>query len=319
MSDYILSLDTSNYTTSAALLSKETGEVISKARLLKVDSGQKGLRQNDAVFLHNKNLPLILEELLKDKKIIAAGVSDKPRNVEGSYMPCFLVGTGFARAVSAALKLPLYYFSHQQGHVAAVLFGAGRLELLHEKIIAFHYSGGTTEALLFENGGEKITILGKTLDISAGQLIDRVGVMLGLSFPCGAELEKLALKAENKIKPKTCVNGRDINLSGLENFCKSLIAKGESKEEIAAFVINSVLKSLEAQTEDILKEYDCPLLYSGGVMSCSIIQKKMKNKFGGIFAPAEFSRDNAVGIAVLTADKTGVINDWMNKKSLFFR
>lgn len=301
MAEYVLGIDTSNYTTSAALYSKETGEMFSKTQLLHVEKGQKGLRQSDAVFLHNKNLPPLLEELLDGKSIKAVGVSDVPRRVTGSYMPCFLVGEGYARAVAAALQVPLYRFSHQQGHVVAALYGANRLDLIDNDLIAFHISGGTTECLSCENGGETITILGKTLDLSAGQLIDRTGVLLGLDFPCGSALEALALKSKNKIPPKKTVNGRNINFSGLENIVKTLFDNGEAYEEIAAFVLNSVLLAIETLTQEVRQDYSLPLIYSGGVMSCSILKNKLTEQFGGIFAPPEFSKDNAAGIAVLTS------------------
>ena len=145
-----LGIDTSNYTTSAALYNPEKGEIIQRKKLLPVKEGELGLRQSDAVFAHVKQLGEIVETLIDGNRyeIEAIGVSTRPRDIEGSYMPCFLVGDMVTKTLSSVLKTPRYEFSHQQGHIAAALFSAGRLDLMNEKFIAFHLSGGTTEALL---------------------------------------------------------------------------------------------------------------------------------------------------------------------------
>lgn len=187
-----LGIDTSNYTTSVAIYD---GENILKncKKLLPVKDGERGLRQSDAVFYHTNQLADVFDEAFDsfNGKLDAIAVSSRPRDVEGSYMPCFTVGVNSARILAKALKVPLYTVSHQAGHITAALYSAKKLELMNEKFIAFHVSGGTTEALLVQKGTENpldIEIIAKTLDLNAGQLVDRVGVMLGLHFPCGAEL-----------------------------------------------------------------------------------------------------------------------------------
>ena len=88
----ILGIDTSNYTTSAALLDLETGEVHQEKQLLPVKVGEVGLRQSDAVFHHTRQLPELLERLrpfLENNPVCGVSVSTRPRNVDGSYMPCF--------------------------------------------------------------------------------------------------------------------------------------------------------------------------------------------------------------------------------------
>ena len=180
-----LGIDTSNYTTSSALFDEEKREIIQQKKLLPVKEGELGLRQSDAVFAHVKQLGDIVEKLFSGKKynITAVGVSTRPRDIEGSYMPCFLVGDMVSKTVSSVLGVPRYEFSHQQGHIAAALYSAGRLDLLGEKFIAFHLSGGTTEILLADHG--ELTLLGGSLDLHAGQLVDRTGVYMHLPFPAG--------------------------------------------------------------------------------------------------------------------------------------
>ena len=201
---YFLGIDTSNYTTSASLYDSDSGEMLMKKKLLPVKEGECGLRQSDAVFHHVQQLPEITGELFSTftDKITAVGVSSRPRNVEGSYMPCFMVGLTAARIIAQTHRIPLYTFSHQEGHIAAALFSTKRIDLFEREFIAFHVSGGTTEGLCIRPGSKDIfdiTLAAKTLDLNAGQLIDRVGVMMGLKFPCGMELEKLAAENTEKI------------------------------------------------------------------------------------------------------------------------
>lgn len=303
-----LGIDTSNYTTSAALFDSEANTIIQSKKLLPVKAGELGLRQSDAVFAHVKQLGNMVQNVFDEyrEEITAIGVSTRPRDIDGSYMPCFLVGEMAANCLGAALKVPVLPFAHQQGHVAAALYSAGRLDLFRERFIAFHLSGGTTEALLVEPSAERIircTKIGGSMDLKAGQAVDRIGVMLGLPFPAGKYLEELALKSDRKFKIKPVMKGTECCLSGVENKCRKMLENGEKPEDIALFCLKSVEAALCGMTDATLSEYGkLPLVYAGGVMSNRIIRNTIENKYGGIFAKPEFSSDNAAGIAVLAAE-----------------
>ena len=308
---YTLGIDTSNYTTSVALYNSADNSVIQKKRLLPVKAGEIGIRQSDAVFHHTAALYQLLEELLEgfDGKIEAIGCSDRPREIEGSYMPCFTVGFGTAKSIAAVNSLPLYCFSHQQGHIAAAAYSANAACLLKERFVAFHVSGGTTEAVTVTPNDEKIVTcdyLCGSLDLKAGQAIDRVGRMLGLSFPAGMELEKLAQQCTQKVKTRPVIKEMDCCLSGLENQCAKMMQKGEAPSYIARFCLESVgaaiIKMTEAINDSVGK---LPLLYAGGVMSDKIIKDMIKSNFDCYFAKPEFSCDNAAGVAFLAAIKNG--------------
>ena len=299
-----LGIDTSNYTTSVALIDGDN-KVVQKKRLLPVKDGERGIRQSDAVFHHTKVYPELLEELLKDvlEPITAIGVSVTPTTEKGSYMPCFLVGESVATSLSSALKVPLFKFSHQQGHIAAALYSANKTELFNSKFIAFHVSGGTTDAVLCEaeNNTLKITPVASSNDLKAGQAVDRIGVKMGLLFPCGKELEKLALKSEKIYKNKIKLYDGDCSLSGLENKCLKMLENGESKEDTAKFLLTYIADTLSEMVKNIFSEYgELPLVFAGGVMSNSIIREIITSRFHAFFAEPEFSCDNAAGIAVLT-------------------
>lgn len=308
MCNFYLGFDTSNYTTSAALVdSRRT--FISERMILNIKQGERGIRQSDAVFHHTNQMPKVLESLFSsfDKKIDAVGCSVRPCDSEKSYMPCFLVGKNTAFAVSRAMNLPYYEFSHQVGHIAAALFSIDRFDLFEKKFLAFHVSGGTTQALLVEPSGEKIIktkLIASTLDLNAGQLVDRVGVMLGLKFPCGAELEKLALNSERNFKINVKLKGFDCCLSGIENQCIKMMNENQKKEDIALFCIENIKAVIFEMTKSLLNEYkNYEVVYAGGVMSNSLIKNYLSKTTGGNFAKRELSTDNSVGIAVLTGMK----------------
>ena len=304
-----LGIDTSNYTTSTALYNSETGEMKQSKRLLPVKKGELGLRQSDAVFHHTQQLSELFSSLMADvnEEIKAVAVSSRPRPVDGSYMPCFTVGLNSAQMLATALNVPLYTFSHQEGHISAALFSADMTEFFSKEFLAFHVSGGTTEGLLVKPNefcGFDIDLVAETLDLNAGQAVDRVGLMLDLQFPCGKELEKLALNFTENIKVKPCLKGANCCLSGVENICKKLLNEGKSKEYISAYCLKFIEETIFKMTEKLLEQYgDLPVVYAGGVMSNSIIQKNLKSKINCVFAKPEYSCDNSAGIAYLAYRK----------------
>ncbi len=305
----ILGIDTSNYTTSTALYNTENGVIVQSKQLLPVKKGELGLRQSDAVFHHTKQLPMMISSLLgnKDEMPDAIGVSVRPRNANGSYMPCFLCGEGLADSISAVNKIPVYKTSHQVGHILAALYSCNKLELINNKFIAFHVSGGTTDCLLVnpdEDEVIRINEIGTSLDLKAGQAVDRVGLMLGLDFPCGIQLEKLAEKSSMSYKVKPTLKDGDCCLSGIENKCRKMIDDGKKNEDVALFCLQYVYSSISGMTEYALEKYgNLPVLFAGGVMSNKIIRKQLENKFDCYFAEPAFSCDNAAGTAVYAALK----------------
>lgn len=294
-----LGFDTSNYTTSVAVY--DGVEIKQAKKVLCVKSGEKGLRQSDAVFQHTVNMPSLLNSL-EINNIDAVGVSTRPRNIEGSYMPCFLVGVNTANAVSKAAGVPMYETSHQVGHILASLYSVNRLDLINEQFIAFHLSGGTTEALLVKpNESEIISaeIIAQSLDLKAGQAVDRTGVMLGLDFPCGKQLDLLSRECEQNFKIKPSMKGLDCSLSGVENKARTMLENGASKQETAKFTLTYISQTICEMLRRIKREYgELPVVFSGGVASNSLLRQYVNNEFNAYFAQSEFSLDNAAGCAV---------------------
>ena len=315
MKKIYLGLDTSNYTTSASICTEDGEVLLNEKLLLPVKEGERGLRQSDAVFLHVKALNAIADAVHKCLSALgdmytleAIGVSATPRDEEGSYMPCFLVGEGVGKVLGAVMQIPVYSFSHQAGHVMAAVHSACGHDVqktqnyIKSPFYAFHVSGGTTEILQSVPDPKvvlRITKLGGTLDLNAGQVIDRTGVRMGMQFPCGAVMDTLALQnTEKTVKDKIHVNDMYCNLSGIENKAEKMWLSTGDKGKVSAYVFSMVGRTLEEMTKQLLENHEkYPIIYAGGVMSSRYI-KQILCKYG-VFAEARMSSDNAVGTALL--------------------
>ena len=299
----VIAFDTSNYTTSIAWFDGSTGENCSQ--LLPVREGELGLRQSDAVFHHTKSLPELSGRLFSHigaDEITAVGVSTRPRAVDGSYMPCFMVGYSHAKLLADALGVSLVECSHQQGHVAASLWSAGRLDLMDTPHLAWHLSGGTTELLLVEPEGKNVrcSCIGGTSDISAGQLIDRTGQLLGLQFPAGKHLDALWPDAKNKDVFRVKCPEFTFSLSGVQNKVNQYYNSCNDKTETAAYALRCVCHAVLTATKNAQKEYTgLPVVFSGGVASNSMLRNLLA-PLNPIFSEPQYATDNAMGVAVLT-------------------
>ena len=299
----VIGFDTSNYTTSIAYFDGINGKNCSQ--LLPVREGELGLRQSDAVFHHTKSLPELSGRLFSDvsiDSITAVGVSTRPRAVAGSYMPCFMVGYSHAKLLADVLGVPLVECSHQQGHVAASLWSANRLDLMDIPHLAWHLSGGTTELLLVEPNGYNVNCnrIGGTTDISAGQLIDRTGQLLKLPFPSGKHLDLISKQAiKNDVFRVKCP-GTEFSLSGVQNKAQQYYHKSQDASETAAYALRCICAAVQQATNNAQKLYPgLPVVFSGGVASNSMLRDMMQ-PLGPVFAQPQYSTDNAMGVAVLT-------------------
>lgn len=300
---YYLGIDTSNYTTSCALYDTDTNTVLQKKKLLPVAEGALGLRQSDAVFHHTVQLPQLLTELFSgfDGKIEGVGVSDAPLRAKGSYMPCFLAGVSAATAISASSGVPLHKFSHQQGHLMAALYSSDKEELFGQRFLAFHVSGGTTQLLMVD---EKLDaeLIASSLDLKAGQAVDRLGVLLGFPFPAGKYVDQLACNSDKEFKINIKLKDGNCSLSGVENQYRKMLEAGEKHEDVCRYCLEYISAALNKMAVFAAERYgELPILFSGGVMSSVFMREKLSEKLNAHFAAPEFSSDNAAGIAILTS------------------
>ena len=312
MRQVVVGLDTSCYTTSAAAVTADGQVVASCRKLLPVKLGERGLRQSEGVFIHVRQLPDRLEalrEFIRGDEIVAVCASARPRDEEESYMPVFQVGDAQARGLAAMLGVPYFSSTHQRGHVAAAMVDSG---IAPGDLLAVHLSGGTTELLSLR--GEELTLLGGTLDLHAGQVVDRVGVALGLPFPAGPHLEKLALQghAEARLPVSMAEGGLRCHLSGAESQAQRWIASGAISPEDTAMEIYDLLARTGARMilAGAAKTGIRQVLIAGGVASSALFRRlvteRIRKSDRGLrvcFGKPEYSGDNAVGTALIGAQK----------------
>jgi len=307
----VLGIDTSCYTTSAALVSVSGRLIASSRRLLAVEAGERGLMQSEGLFQHVKNLPDMIADVMAkapQAEIAAVCASTRPRPAQDSYMPVFRAGESQARAAAALLRVPFYPVSHQEGHVRAAMvdsnIDAGK------PFLALHLSGGTTEILLCDQGN--LTLLGGSLDLHAGQLVDRTGVRMELPFPAGPSLEKLAMEGKDSVRGMigVSIKGVNCNMSGAENKIMRWMEEGVmTQAEIAAEVFDFLSRTIERQIEAACEMTGCrQALLAGGVASSTLLREMLEKRAKKrrldcrlCFARPELSGDNAVGVALLGA------------------
>ncbi len=300
----ILGIDTSCYTTSVAVC--RDGEILHDLRSpLNVAEGNRGLRQSDGVFLHTKALPELISQISEKidmKALRGVSVSTKPRPEEGSYMPVFLAGYSVAKSISCALSVPLFETSHQEGHVMAAL-ATGMEAVTDSEFISLHVSGGTTEILLTSphDKGFTLSLEAGSLDLHAGQLVDRIGVAMGMKFPCGKELDALALTSEKGEKLPVTLKGTSFHLSGAEAQAMKLLEKECDRGALARGVLETVALSLKKSLDTLYKEKPFgTVVAAGGVTASTVMRETLKSKnYRVIFANPRFSTDNACGVALL--------------------
>ena len=207
--DLVLGIDTSCYTTSAALMDGTGALLFDERRLLRVKEGRRGCPNQKWSFSICGPCQILERIDLTQGRLSAIVASERPRPLKESYMPAFLVGWGMARSLSHFMDVPLIAATHQHNHMFAGLWGLRRRP--PARCLLVHVSGGTTDLLLAErsaNGEIILTPCGTSIDLHAGQMIDRVGVALGLPFPCGPQLEKIGTGSSPSLSSQSLVRRR---------------------------------------------------------------------------------------------------------------
>ncbi|MBO4836314.1 MAG: hypothetical protein J5564_01330 [Clostridia bacterium] len=304
----VIGIDTSCYTTSVAAAG-EDGIICSCRKLLPVPSGTRGLRQSEAVFAHIRQLPDVYAQALsslKGRTPQAVCVSASPRDGSDSYMPVFRTGQSFARVLADTWQVPLFATTHQRGHVRAALYHSG---LNAERYLALHLSGGTTEVIGMQ--GKLLTLLAGTMDLHAGQLMDRTGVALGLPFPAGPRMEQLARLGKSRSLLPVSMEGNGCHFSGAETRIMQWIAdRSMTAEDIAAEVFSLIARtSLRLLTWSRDRTGIGDALLTGGVASSLLfrdlvceVNEKRRLGFRLFFGEPQYAGDNAAGVALIGLD-----------------
>lgn len=314
-SQWSLGIDTSAYTTSVAAVSSDGHWIRQDRRLLNVPGGNRGLRPSEALFQHVQNLPALLRQVmagLPPRGLLVVGVSKAPRPTPDSYLPPFLAGVLVAQGVALGAGVSLVETTHQEGHIRAGLADAG-LEP-EDPFFALHISGGTTELVRVDRRRIpwQVELVGGSDDLYAGQMVDRIGVLMGLSFPAGPALDELAETAEEQVaipwsRPRRDGDGWWTSFSGPESAARRAYAEGVNPSGLALGVLDSIAQSLGALVM-AGAEPAGDLLVVGGVAANTHIRRVMRQRLADAgfrvgFASPALSRDNAVGVAFLAYER----------------
>ncbi len=306
-----LGIDTSCYTTSVAFMDRNARLVGESRQILKVKEGKCGLQQSEMVFQHTRNLPEMIKNAMPaNARVIGVCASGRPRPLADSYMPAFLAGAGLARSLSVINNIPLWLISHQENHLLAGKWSAGGPD--DERFLLLHASGGTTDLLLAEKQAEadyKLTEIGGSMDLHAGQFIDRIGVSLGLQFPAGPALEELAATAAETVALPVSVKGCQASLSGPATAAKRKLEAGADPAGIALGVQRALAETFFRLIFNASEAYNAKsAIIVGGVASNTYIREYLKDKLNtkgiSLWHPqARFSCDNACGCAAFAVLK----------------
>ncbi len=307
----VLGIDTSCYTTSVAIMDL-TGNLLGDfRRILTVKAGGCGLAQSEMVFQHTRNLPELIEQIenMAELQVVAIGVSSRPRPLENSYMPAFLAGFGLARSLAKVLQVPLFTLSHQENHLEAGLWSAGGPSASH--FLLLHTSGGTTDIMSVVRQKKELILetVGESIDLHAGQFIDRVGVAMGLPFPAGPSLEKLAQEAKESYELPVAVSKERVSFSGPATAALRALATGVDKASLARGTEIAIGEAFNRRLRNICAQKNIQqVLLVGGVAANKFIRELLITKLAKrnikVYIPeAKYSGDGAVGAAFYAMHK----------------
>jgi N6-L-threonylcarbamoyladenine synthase len=281
---------------------------------------------------HQKNLPIVLDLVLKEAIIDLSKIDLITVTVGPGLEPSLWTGIEFAKKIGQKLNIPIIGTNHMEGHLASVLLNNKKVEF---PAIGLLISGGHTELIYLKNWIEKEKI-GETKDDAVGEAFDKVARMLGLSYPGGPEISKLAEKARtSKLPalssklPRPMIHSGDLNFSfsGLKTavlyYIKGLtlpnpslklregpsMARGgelsdSQKMQIAREFEDAVVETLIYKTKKAIEKYlPKTLIVGGGVIANKVLRENflnLKNNYSDleVFIPEKsLTTDNAVMIA----------------------
>ena len=326
----VLAIETSCDETAMALVEfdakKEKIKILASgvSSQIKVHRKFGGVVPSLAAREHEKNLPIVLKKILEnsqlqtlDSKIDIIFVTEGP-----GLIPSLLLGVNFARAIAYRYKIRILPVNHLSGHLYSPLISTEKLnqwqkfKKIEFPVISLIVSGGHTILLLLENL-YKYKVLGETRDDAAGEAFDKVGRLLGLPYPAGSELEKLAAggndAAFNFPRPMIHQKNYEFSFAGLktavlyafQGFSKLQTLNSKLKSNIAASFQKAVVDVLTEKTIRAAREFKAKtVLVGGGVINNCVLQysikrasRKLKRGIRVLFPDRSLTTDNALMIA----------------------
>jgi len=243
MGNYILGIESTAHTFSAAVLSQE-GQILSDIRETYKSPEGAGIHPYEASASHVAAAPRVVRRALVGAKISGSEVEGVAYSMGPGLGPCLRVGAVVARSLAVSLGKPLIPVNHAVGHIelGCLLTGATNpLVLL--------VSGGHSMVVAYASG--RWRVLGETLDLTLGQLLDQFGRCTGLSSPCGAQIEERARSGRYIALPYT-VKGNDVSYSGMLTTAKGLYSSGKRFEDLCFSLQETAFAMIVEVTERAL-------------------------------------------------------------------
>jgi len=225
---------------------------------------------------HVENISPVMKEALKEANIKIDDVDGIACTYGPGLVGALLVGVSYAKALSYAANKPLIGVNHIQGHIAANYITYKDLE---PPFLTLLISGGNTQLVLVKDY-TKFEILGKTRDDAVGEAFDKIARVIGLGYPGGPKMDKLAQEGTpNIVLPKVHIDGLDFSFSGLKTAIINLHHKTPdiNKADLAASFEKDVAEILLENTKKAVKETNInKIALAGGVSANSYIRKAFK-------------------------------------------
>ena len=310
---YILGIESSCDDTSAAILKndKVLSNIIANQDIHK---NYGGVVPELASRAHLSNIIPVVESAIKEAKISLNQLSAISYTRGPGLMGSLIVGTEFAKALGLSLKIPVIEVNHMQAHLL-VHFINNENEHPTFPFLGVTISGGHTQFILVKDYF-KMEILGETLDDAIGEAFDKCGKKLGLGYPAGPLIDKIAKEGdEKKYKfPLPKVDGGDISYSGSKTAFINFLHKNQTKDnnfineninDICASIQKNLIDNLMSKVELLsINNHLNTIVFGGGVSANSYLKKRL-NKYSRknnlrIFIPElEYSTDNAAMIGIV--------------------
>ena len=310
---YILGIESSCDDTSAAVLKND--KVLSNI-IANQDIHKKygGVVPELASRAHLSNIIPTVESAIKEAKISLDQLSAISFTKGPGLMGSLIVGTEFSKALGISLKIPVIEVNHMQAHILVHFINNGNIKPSFP-FLGVTISGGHTQFILVKNYFE-MEILGETLDDAIGEAFDKCGKKLGLGYPAGPLIDKLAKKGdEDKFKfPLPKVEGGDISYSGTKTAFINFLHKNKTKNiefinqninDICASIQKNLIDNLMNKVHLLSLENNLDTIVFGGGVSANSYLKRRLEKYSNdnelkIFIPEiQFSTDNAAMIGIV--------------------
>lgn len=308
MNELILAIESSCDETSVAVI-KNGDTILSNIVASQIKSHQRfgGVVPEVASRHHVEQITLCLEEALKQAEVTPEDLSAVAVTYGPGLVGALLIGLSAAKAFAWAHGLPLLPVNHMAGHIYAARF----VKPLTFPLLALLVSGGHTELVYMTEDGS-FEIIGETRDDAAGEAYDKVGRVLGLSYPSGKEIDRLAHLGEDTYHfPRAMIHedNFDFSFSGLKsafiNFVHNAQQRGETLDEanLAASFQASVVEVLVTKTIRACKTYPVnQLIVAGGVAANQGLRQALDEAMSDlpeidlIIPPLRLCGDNAAMI-----------------------